>query len=222
MKRPTLSAEGFTVVEILAIVALLFVLAAFFLPTLTDRGSRKNYGVQCINNQKQIGIGFLIFATDHEQEFPWHRSTTNGGTLELLSTGQVAPHFQTLSNYLQKATFFVCPTDKSRSASSNYAGLTRRTISYFINADATITNSQVTTVLTGDRNLQANGLPVPPGLFTFQPGLEMSWTRELHSNPQVIWGNVGFADGHVEDIRNNKLTPVLAGSAPGSSRLVVP
>ena len=35
--------------------------------------------INCINNLKNIGLGFRTFAVDYNGEYPWQVDTTNGG-----------------------------------------------------------------------------------------------------------------------------------------------
>src|SRR5882672_11239589 len=50
-----------------------------------DGCERKAQHISCVNNLKQIGLGFRIWAGDNGGKFPFQISTNAGGTLELCS-----------------------------------------------------------------------------------------------------------------------------------------
>jgi len=100
---------------------------------------------------------------------------------------------------------------------TNHSSPSDKNISYFLNVDLSRNNSSAR-ILAGDRNLQANGQPVKPGLFILTTNLDMNWTRELHGGR----GNLAFADGHVESIKPNRLNEIVQRRNPASNRLAVP
>jgi prepilin-type N-terminal cleavage/methylation domain-containing protein len=65
MKRRT----GFTLVELLVVVAIIALLAAMVLPGLS-RAREYAYFTTCKNTLKQMGVGFLIFASDNKGKLP--------------------------------------------------------------------------------------------------------------------------------------------------------
>jgi prepilin-type N-terminal cleavage/methylation domain-containing protein len=58
------SSRGFSLVELLVVVAVIALLASMLLPGLS-RAREYAYFSSCKNSQRQIGIGFLIFAADN-------------------------------------------------------------------------------------------------------------------------------------------------------------
>jgi prepilin-type N-terminal cleavage/methylation domain-containing protein/prepilin-type processing-associated H-X9-DG protein len=72
-----LTANGFTLLELLVVLATLAVLALLMLPALagTKTDTRR---LQCQGNQKQLLVGFQLFAQDHNDSYPpagWANST---------------------------------------------------------------------------------------------------------------------------------------------------
>jgi len=171
-----------------------------------------------MNNQKQIALAHIMWAEDHDNEFPAQISTTNNGSKELIETGRVSHEFQPLSGYLHDPKLLVCEADKTRHAAEGFTNLSDGNISYFINVDATATNSPSHSILTGDRNLQADGRPVKPGLFLLTTNRDMNWTQEIHRR----YGILGFADGHVEWVKTGGLNSYIVNKPLATNRLCVP
>ena len=186
------SAEGFTLVEMLAVIGILALLAALLLPALAASELRAKR-VVCENHLKQIGIGFHSFAHEHNSKFPMQVSTNDGGSLEFIrsvTNGNfyfAYRHFQPLAAVLETPRVLVCPADK-RPAATNFSLLQNSNVSYFVGITADY--SQPMTILAGDGNLAA-----PASLVQSAAGKRLTWTAAVHRYK----GNVLFADGHVEE-----------------------
>jgi len=214
--------EAFTLVEILVVVAMIVMLWVMIMPE--PRAKPRSLSTACINNQKQIELGFATWAGDNENRFPWQVSTNEEGTKEFISDNQAVSQFQSLSHYLKDPQIFFCPSEKTRIAAIDNIPMNDSNISYFVNVDAALT-SGANTIMTGDRHLQANGNQVNPGTFVYTNGMAMGWTRELHytsANGPV--GAMSFTDGHVERVvaKTNELTDAFNQQKIASERLLVP
>jgi type II secretory pathway pseudopilin PulG len=205
--------------ELLVVIAVIVILAAMLLPT--SGGPRRARVAICMNNQKQIALGFIMWKSDHGDQFPWQVLTTNNGTMESSDRGYAAPDFSAVADYIKNPDVFVCPTDEAKTEATNSAQLHNQNVSYFVALEAA-TNSAVS-ILTGDRHLQANGNQVKPGLFVYSNNFQMSRTRELHTKSyNAPCGVLSFADGHDEMVRGDHLNSVFQRQGMVFSRLAVP
>jgi prepilin-type N-terminal cleavage/methylation domain-containing protein len=68
-KRTRNCSTGFTLIELLVVIAIIAILAAMLLPALA-KAKQKAQGIQCISNQRQLTLGWLMFANDNNGKFP--------------------------------------------------------------------------------------------------------------------------------------------------------
>ena len=205
--------SALTLTEVLVIVAVLAILVVLLLPALY---SPVGYAprTQCVNNLKQIGLGFRMWAKDHNSKFPMGIPINERGTQEWITTGEAFRHFQALSNELLTTRLLACPAD-IRQPAENYAVIRSTNISYFVGLDA----SEVypATFLCGDRNL-TNGTPLTNGILELTSKNVVGWTAEMHNEQ----GNILLSDGSVQSLSSAKLREALQATGIGTNRLAMP
>ena len=201
--------------ELLVTIAGVVLGVAIFLPVLAKSKARSSK-LGCVNNLKEIGLAFRTFAIDNNDHFPMREPVANGGTMELVSSGLVFPHFRAMSNELSTTKKLVCPNDASRTYAANFdTGLADTNLSYFVNVDAVEGNGS--SLLCGDRNLK-NKAQVSSRFVCVSSTSVICWTREIHWEK----GNFCFADGIVATITNGAGALAVQLPTGVTNRLAIP
>src|SRR2546422_433627 len=181
---------AFTLMELTVVLAVGVLLFLLLVPR--TQGCKATAGqINCVNNLKQIGLSFRIWAGDNGENYPMQVVVTNGGTMELVFRGPTAPHFAVMSNELGAPKILLCPEDKRRTVATNLAFLADTNISYFICLNATSGNPL--TWLSGDRNITNRFVPIH-GVLYAPTNSPVGWTEKLHKSK----GNLCLGDGSVQ------------------------
>jgi|SRR5947209_10012121 len=205
--------RGFTVWDLVIVLATAVILIVLFLtPAHGGRGNATR--ISCMNNLRQVGFAFQVWATDHGDKFPMAVSTNQGGSLEFVGTGEVLPHYLAIFNQLNNPKILTCPAD-SRKRATAFATLRNKNISYFVGLDAV----EPQMILLGDRNITTNGRLISGTLtLTLNSANSVSWTRDLHGQN----GNIVLLDGSAQQATVSALKHQIASSTNFPARLAIP
>jgi len=101
--------RGFTLIELLVVIAIIAILAAILFPVFAQ-AREKSRAASCISNQKQIGVGVMMYVQDFDETYPMAYYYVNGATSKngyVQWTGLVDPYVKQLHG---ATTIWVCPS----------------------------------------------------------------------------------------------------------------
>lgn len=220
--------KGFTLVELLVVIAVIAILASLLLPALS-RSTQMARRVACISNLRQVGVALTLYADDHDEEIPYgpkapaftspasfYPSTGAPTSLISLRDGQHAALGLLLDSYLSRnRDVLFCPgTDQGLNDLSELAkaGQSQAQGSYYYRhaghtrlfdpADSSLIPKAPKLGKMGtNRNGQAIQALVMDSQFLCPPDLAMFGMvpRTHHRRASV---NVLYADNHVDNGSN--------------------
>jgi prepilin-type N-terminal cleavage/methylation domain-containing protein len=210
--------RAFTLLELLAVVALIAMLAALLLPALA-RAKEQARRVKCLSNLKQIVLAAKTYAVDHESDFPWHVPAGDGGTYGTALAANVWGNFCALSNELVTPRLLVCPSDFGTAGKMAVTWLEFRSssfrnnsVSYWVGLDAfeqvPIAMFAGDNNLTGGRADNCGSVADPPGVPAreYKSGNATTrWTNSIHG----LSGNIALSDGSVQRANTPELREII-------------
>ena len=224
--------RAFTRLELAVVLATLALLACLAFPGLAN-GKPRSERVICVNNLRQIGQGFQMWATDHGGLPPcrdYARQMApgiydpDGGTRGHPLDSQVWFQFSWVSNQLGSPKILACPADplvrpaQDWSANANmgfmHPALRSEAISFFLGLHAL--DDYPRSILAGDRNLSVtsiggtcwSGIRNPQTINPSFPTL--AWVNDIHGPS----GNLLLTSGVVLQLATPALRPALIEAGP--------
>ena len=114
--------RAFTLIELLVVIAIIAILAALLLPVLS-RAKERAQRTQCLNNGRQLGLGWQLYITDANGQLAlndWDfrsanvaESTSNSWVTgnAVLDTDVAVITRGSLHRYVKNAAVYKCPAD---------------------------------------------------------------------------------------------------------------
>ena len=100
---------GFSLIELLVVLAIIGLLAALFLPAF-GRAKEAGRATACLSNLRQIGIALQLYTQDNNNRLPEMRDQPFDTNAPPVTNALPGPDV-VLSNYLGAVTVLKCPSD---------------------------------------------------------------------------------------------------------------
>jgi len=223
--------KGFTLIELLVVIAIIAILAALLLPALAA-AKKKGRRIVCVNNLRQVGLGFRLWMADHSDHVPWNVPLDDGGWGKGSDWPLIDQPFRArvfvCSNEFSTPKIITCPdqidpgpyTSWSSFISGTGANLKNPNrpnwpLSYFLCNQLDFNYPRI--IFAGDRNLRSS--TDTTGNVTFGSGGQLPSTAywppgspagspALHSTKKNA-GNVLMSDGGVQQLNDTTIKGVI-------------
>lgn len=166
--RHQFETKGFTLVELLIVVAIISILASILFPVFA-RARKNARRASCQSNLKQIGLGVMMYAQDNDERYPF------GGTTLAIWTEVISPY---TSHYSARTQLYRCPSSSLTILGGNFSDFQYG--NYAANV-AVLTPGSVATPV----SLSLAAMPSPAGTYMIFDGSLPSMSANYVNAPNL-------------------------------------
>lgn len=184
---------GFTLIELILVIFVAVILIGMIMPHPTR--NRRATRTACINNLKQVGIGFRLYANDNSGAFPMQCETAGYTNMP----SEAWRHFAAAGNEISNPKVLICPDDITIDRSLyDFSGFNdNKFTSYFVGVHAAEDSSNF--ILSGDADIYLNKKLMSKNAV-FPLISNYVWGKR-----HKLAGNLLFADGSADGVTSNGL-----------------
>jgi prepilin-type N-terminal cleavage/methylation domain-containing protein/prepilin-type processing-associated H-X9-DG protein len=190
---PRKHTSGFTLIELLVVIAIIAILAAILFPVFA-KAREKARQISCASNEKQLGLGFIQYSQDNDEDFPATAASLarNGDFLGQGWAGEIYP-------YVKSAGVYKCPDDSTQAPGPNN-GVNYYNVSYIANLNLLRTDGGSATDPHLGQSIAAQASPAKTVILAESQGDYAPLTDPTETSPNNVVSGVSNANGGTNSV----------------------